>query len=92
MLGNYLNEELTPIRAIYFSIVTITTLGYGEIFPKYDSGLAMLTIILELLIGLYFLTVLVSLITSWVPERPSAPKYKKLEELCPDYKKELKET
>ena len=33
MLGNNLNEKLTPVRSIYFSIVTITTLGYGEITP-----------------------------------------------------------
>lgn len=84
MLGNNLNEELTPFRAFYFSFITITTLGYGEILPQSESYLAMFTIVSELLSGLFFLVVIFSLITSWVSERPLSPKTKKLEDLCPN--------
>lgn len=32
-------EELSFAKSVYFSVVTITTLGYGEITPKTDLGM-----------------------------------------------------
>lgn len=90
ILGNNFNENLSPIRALYFSFVTITTLGYGEILPKSDSELAMLVIISELVIGLFFLVILLSLVTSWVSERPVKKKDEPLEKICPDYQRSTK--
>lgn len=36
--GSLWKEPLGFIESIYFSVVTITTLGYGDIFPMTDSG------------------------------------------------------
>ncbi len=38
------------LKSIYFSVVTITTLGYGEITPKSDLGMALTS--LEAIIGI----------------------------------------
>lgn len=78
MLAYSFKPELTSIRALYFSFVTITTLGYGDILPLADAWLVMLLIISELVIGLFFLVVLFSLITGWVGTLPASPETKKL--------------
>lgn len=44
-----LNEKLSFTKSLYFSIVTITTLGYGDVLPKND--LFMLLISLEAIAG-----------------------------------------
>jgi hypothetical protein len=44
----------------------------------------MFTVVLELIIGLFFLVVIFSLITSWVSDKPLSPKSKSIEELCPN--------
>jgi hypothetical protein len=49
-------EPLTLVQSIYFSIVTITTLGYGDIIPKTDvarSLAALESIFGIILIGLF---------------------------------------
>ena len=49
--------SLCPIQALYFSFVTSTTLGYGEIVPV--SSDAQLRIIIQLAITFVFITALV---------------------------------
>jgi len=70
------------LDAIYFSFVTITTLGYGEIKPTTPWG--KLIIIFELLTGLYFLVIVISIITSWVNEPPNIAEPQSYAELFPD--------
>jgi voltage-gated potassium channel len=50
------------MRGIYFSFVTLATLGYGDIVPASDvaRGLA----ILEAVIGQFYLTVVVARLVS----------------------------
>lgn len=54
---------LDPISAIYFSLVTVATVGYGDIRPL--DGLAQLMVFSELMVGAYFVMVIVAIITSW---------------------------
>lgn len=42
-------KRLTPVEAVYFSMVTAATVGYGDISPKKPAG--MLLVILEIAIG-----------------------------------------
>ncbi|WP_219079322.1 potassium channel family protein [Vibrio parahaemolyticus] len=48
--------------SIYFSIVTITTLGYGDILPVH--WLSKILVIVEVLMGVMFLAVMIGLIIS----------------------------
>ncbi|MCL1090332.1 potassium channel family protein [Shewanella profunda] len=53
-----LNKDLTPVSALYFSIVTITTLGYGDILPI--SWYAQIAISLQALLGITILGLLIN--------------------------------
>jgi hypothetical protein len=57
----------------YFSSVTISTLGFGDIAPDHKAGLAYaflrLTIMVELIVGLYFLAVILTTVVSWANVR-----------------------
>lgn len=56
---------LTPTGSVYYSVVTITTLGYGEILPKTDF--ARLLVTFETLIGVSFALVLLARLVGLVP-------------------------
>jgi|GEM_PF-4362280 len=49
-LSGQSNERLSFFQGIYFSVVTITTLGYGDILPTNDA--ARITVSLESLFGI----------------------------------------
>src|SRR5438093_12484485 len=53
------------ISAVYYSLVTLVTLGYGDIYFKTDEPQAQLIVIIELLYGLAFLAVLIAFFSSW---------------------------
>jgi len=44
--------ELTLSKSIYFSVVTVTTLGYGDIIPDLENSLLLFTIVLQVLLGI----------------------------------------
>jgi len=48
------------VQALYFSSVTITTLGYGDIKPKSDASVAQILVIAEVIIGFYFIAILIA--------------------------------
>lgn len=50
------------IGSIYFSVVTMTTLGYGDIIPIKD--ISRIAIIIQSLIGIFFAIVIISSIAS----------------------------
>lgn len=43
--------DLNYLKMLYFSIVTITTLGYGDIIPNLDTNSLLLIIIIQVLSG-----------------------------------------
>jgi hypothetical protein len=60
------DEPLTALQSIYFSIVTLTTVGYGDISPKMSSAsVAQVTIVLELATGLFLLAGVLAIVVSW---------------------------
>jgi hypothetical protein len=67
ILASNFNPPLDTFDAVYFSFVTITTLGYGDILPK--TLLPQFVVILELVAGLYFIVVIIGIISTW-PKKP----------------------
>lgn len=75
--------DISFVRSIYFSIVTMTTLGFGDIYANADSWFAQLLLITHVLSGYVLLgaliTVLSNLFTADGPSRglvkhPQEPK------------------
>lgn len=60
MWGGLNIEPLCPIQALYFSAVTSTTLGYGDVFPV-ASG-AQQRVIIQLAVTFVFITAFVGVI------------------------------
>ncbi len=60
---SFKDQRLTFGTAIYFSVVTITTVGYGDIVPVHRW--AKITAIGELAVGLYFLAAVLSMVVQW---------------------------
>lgn len=56
---------LNTVSAIYFSLVTIATLGYGDIHPRENHSIAQIMVFSELIVGAYFVMVIVAIIASW---------------------------
>ncbi|MCK4667921.1 hypothetical protein KAU33_14290 [Candidatus Dependentiae bacterium] len=53
-----LNKRLTPFEAVYYSFVTMTTLGYGDYFPVSDAGKLM--VILQLIVFILFVVLFIN--------------------------------
>lgn len=60
--------RLSPFDAAYFSVVTVVTLGYGDIAPVEWHSRAV--VIVEVMTGLYFLSVLLTTFASWTANLP----------------------
>lgn len=59
-------ESLTGSEIIYFSFVTLTTLGYGDISPV--NHLARITAVLEALAGVFYMAIIVARFVSLYDE------------------------
>ena len=57
-----LNRSLSPLSALYFSFVTNTTLGYGDIYPKGAAG--EITVIAQLIIFIMFVILFIDYFSS----------------------------
>ncbi|MCD6228620.1 MAG: two pore domain potassium channel family protein [Candidatus Omnitrophica bacterium] len=57
-----LNKKLSPLSALYFSFVTNTTLGYGDIYPKSTPG--QVAVIAQLIIFIMFVILFIDYFSS----------------------------
>ncbi len=51
--------------AIYFSFVTISTVGYGDIQPKQGATGAQVLVVIEIVTGLFYLAALFATMVAW---------------------------
>lgn len=56
----------TAIGSLYYSMVTISTLGYGEIYPI--SSLGRVVVTAQIAIGIFLLVLILSRIISYLPK------------------------
>ncbi len=57
------------MAAIYYSVVTFSTLGYGDITPNTENNLALILVIYEVFLGYTLLGVLLFVLSNRVNER-----------------------
>jgi hypothetical protein len=70
--GPFFNQRLSGTDFMYFSLTTVTTLGYGEPTPRTDVGQWLATT--EALVGQLYLVVVVALIVGLMASRWTADK------------------
>ncbi|THB72737.1 MAG: hypothetical protein D6B28_04990 [Gammaproteobacteria bacterium] len=58
--GEALDARIVPLRAIYFSIVTMTTLGFGDLHATATSAAGHLLLIIQVLVGYMLLGALIT--------------------------------
>jgi len=56
----------SPTGSLYFSLVTISTLGYGEVTPINNGTRAL--VILQILVGIFLLLLIISRVLSYLPK------------------------
>ncbi len=83
--GNEILDNATFLTGIYFSIVTISSLGYGDMHPM---GISKVLACLEVLFGLVMIGVMIAKVTSYRVERIySSDAQKRLENFIEGFNK-----
>ena len=77
MIGLIIFEQLTPLDAFYFLIVTIATVGYGDIHPVTPAGKIVVIVIILTGVGC-FVGVAANSIESMIDERERKTRIEKL--------------
>jgi len=62
------------VAPLYFSCVTIATVGYGDFHPDTACWSLQLIVITEIFVGLFILAVLIAVVAGWINEPPTGPR------------------
>ena len=65
--GGFFGSPKPPMAFMYFSLTTVTTVGYGDLAPASDVGRLLATV--EALLGQVFLVTFVALLVGLLGER-----------------------
>jgi voltage-gated potassium channel Kch len=76
--GSFSTRQLGGIEAVYFSFVTITTLGYGDVTPARAAYGVQLLIVAEVFAGFGYVSALLATMISWTNDEPSLPTLEKV--------------
>jgi hypothetical protein len=74
---SFWDEPLSFVKSFYFSVITITTLGYGDITPISDPGMILTSI--EALLGIFVIGIFLNAIAHNLSDNETR-RYKKLED------------
>ena len=66
------SSDLTRVQGVYFSFVTMTTIGFGDITPKTD--LVQLLVVAHSLVGMFMLATVIGLFLSLAASSKSEPR------------------
>jgi hypothetical protein len=81
LAGDLFSRTLHSVDSIYFSVVTIATVGYGDIQilgSLRPAWIVELLIVSEIMIGLYMLAGLIAVVAGWANQMPNARSAKPL--------------
>ena len=63
------NKSVNSVDVVYFSVVTLATIGYGDLHVKRGFPIAEMTVVAEHLVGLYYVAVVLAVVVSMVNAR-----------------------
>lgn len=75
--GFIVTEGLSPLDAVYFCIVTVATVGYGEIHPVTAAGKVLAILVIVAGVGT-FVGVIANLFETWMERRERLGRRKKV--------------
>ncbi|MDH1181161.1 potassium channel family protein [Achromobacter mucicolens] len=67
--GDFKGDSVNYVQALYFSVVTVTTLGYGDLTPRLDSVPLLLAVIAQVVLGVLTIGLFLNSISHKLSER-----------------------
>ena len=61
-IGEFNDKAITISKSVYFSFVTMSTLGYGDVLPDSDS--TRLLVVIQIVVGIFMLATVIGLFLS----------------------------
>lgn len=75
------DSPISFVQSLYFSIVTITTLGYGDITPKLEASSLLLTIAAQVVLGVVFIGLFLNAISHQLSDKKDFARQEEEEEI-----------
>lgn len=67
--GDFKGEPIDFVQALYFSVVTVTTLGFGDLTPKLDAAPLLLVVTSQVVLGVVTIGLFLNSISHRLSER-----------------------
>ncbi len=70
--------SISYLEGVYFSIVSATTLGYGDISPRHNYHWSQVLVMLQLIMSLYYGAIILGGVASWINEPKHLKPYRRM--------------
>lgn len=67
--SDFKGDSINYVQALYFSVVTVTTLGFGDLTPKLDAAALLLAVIAQVVLGVLTIGLFLNSISHKLSER-----------------------
>lgn len=67
--NDFKGDPINYVQALYFSVVTVTTLGFGDLTPRLDAALLLLAVIAQVVLGVINIGLFLNSISHKLSER-----------------------